>query len=513
MVTGMSKHTRYWLIVVLIVLSGYCLQVWDLDANSVWTDERATLQVIAQPLWTDFVDAVTTSEGRPPLYYVLLKGWDSLAGQSDYSLRYLSVLFAVLGISLAFALGSNLLGPAGGLFTAALTASAPYFVLYGRMIRAYPLTVVVGLTSCYFFLLLRKRDRFIYWIGYGLASLALLYSDYIVITLVAAQNLVWLWLVLRKSWRPAWQKWVVCQVLLVTAFVPWLPRVFAQGTRYHAQADFTRGWSGYAAKLLYPLYSFAIGETIFPWHPAAIIGVSLLLLLALWGYVTLYHRDRVGFVFTLAALGTPLFFMAFVFTTWLAPVIPFITFGSRLMFAGPVLYVAVAAGLLALRGPQWRLTLFSIVILARVFALDNYYDHRDFHNAIFVVPTREIAGTLATEAQPDDMIITEMNLPVERYYTGDATLFSSQQISQALVYLEQADPQRVWVVNYERDRSTAVNSLRPFLDTIQDTYVLVDTTGYLRQDPLYAQIKRRLLVHKGYEYKASLMLYEREENP
>jgi len=509
--SGTRRRLGHWLIVLLIVLVGYCLQVWDLDANSIWTDERASLEVISQPSLTGIIDTVTTGEGRPPLYWLLLKGWTIPTGQSDYSLRYLSVLFSVMGVSFAFAIGRVLLGASGGVFTAALTATAPYFVLYGRMIRAYPMTVVVGLASCYFFLTLRRHDRLIYWVGYILASVALLYTDYVVITLIAAQNIAWLWLVRRKLWKPSWIRWITCQVLLVATFAPWVPRVLVQSTRYHDRADFTSGLVGYTAKLLYPLYSFAIGETIFPWHPAAVVGVALVLLLAVWGCLSLYRRDRAALAFVLAAFITPLFFMAFLFTTWLAPVIPFITFGSRLMFAGPILYVAIAAGLLALRRPQWRMAAFAAVILARVFALNNYYNHQDFHNAIFVVPAREIANTVSAESEPDDMIIAELNLPIERYYTGDAPLFNSRQTTQALEYIQQSSPSRVWVVNYERDRSTATNSLQPFWDAIQDTYVVTGTTGYVPQNPLYARVKVKLLGHAGYEYKASLMLYVRKE--
>jgi uncharacterized membrane protein len=503
-----KRNPASLLLVVAIILVGYGLLTWDLDANSVWTDEEATLDVVSQPTLAAFFDDMATREGRPPLYYLLLRGWIAISGHSDFSVRYLSVLSSVVGISLAFALGHALLGHIGGLLTALLTITAPYYILYGRMIRAYPLTVVVGLASCFFFVLLLKRDRPCRWVGYGLASIALMYTDYFVFALLAAQNFTWL---ATLGWRRlSWKKWGLTQALLVIVFAPWVPSVIGQGIKYSGEADFAYGLSGYAVKTLYPFYSFAIGETIFPWHLAALIGVPLVLGLALWGYVVFYRRDRIAFFFTALAFAIPLLFTIFVVSTWLVPVLPFVTFGSRMMFAGPLLYLPVAAGLLDLRRPPWPVLLLAVVC-TRTFALDNYYNNRDFHNAIYIVPTREIAAIVTTRAQPGDIVVANSNIPLDYYYTGSAPLFYFEQSGEIQAYIEQASPVRVWVINYERDRSTAVNPLGTFVASIQDEYTLVESNNYVPQDPLYARVKVALLNHAGYEYKSSLFLYVRAD--
>lgn len=563
----MKRDLARLLLVATIILLGYGLLTWDLDAYSVWIDEHATLEVVSQPALADFFDAVVTREGRPPLYYLLLRGWIAMAGHSDFSVRYLSVLFSVTGIALTFALGRALLGHVGGAIAALLTATAPYYILYGRMIRAYPLTVLVGLASCLFFALLLRQDRLTRWIGYVLGSIALMYTDYFVMALLAAQNLIWLAV---SGWRRlSWKKWGLIQGLLVVVFAPWVPSVIGQSTKYSGEADFAYGLSGYAAKILYPLYSFAIGETIFPWHPAALIGVPLILGLAFWGYVVLYRRDRLAFFFTALAFVIPLLYTVFFVSTWWVPVLPFITFGSRMMFAGPLLYLPIAAGLIAfgtpadlhryrrpwrsispllrmdsrhhphwltlgipsiIRGrgrvlclPNWattrarpyilrRLILgLSVIVLTRAFALRNYYIGCDFHNAIYTVPTREIAATVTARAQPNDMVVANVNIPLEYYYAGSAPVFRMGRKNKIQTYIEQSPPAHIWVVHFERDRSTAANPLDAFVASIQDEYILIENKNYVPQDPLYARVKAGLLNHAGYEYKARLFLYVRAD--
>jgi len=107
------------------------------------------------------------------------------------------------------------------------------------------------------------------------------------------------------------------------------------------------------------------------------------------------------------------------------------------------------------------------------------------------------------------MVVANVEIPFDYYYAGSALLFHFGQTSEIQAYVEQARPVRIWVINYERDRSTAVNPLSAFVTSIQGGYTLVESNGYLPQDPLYARVKVALLNHAGYEYKTRLLLYVR----
>jgi len=80
------------------VLVAFALRTYLLGATNLWWDEAYSVWLARRPL-TELL-RTTAFDVHPPLYYVLLRGWMELAGDSEFSLRYLSVAGGVLTVVL-----------------------------------------------------------------------------------------------------------------------------------------------------------------------------------------------------------------------------------------------------------------------------------------------------------------------------------------------------------------------------------------------------------------------------
>jgi mannosyltransferase len=146
----------------------------------------------------------TAGDAHPPLYYLILKIWTILFGDSLFALRSLSVLFYLASIIVVYALcreaaarfpsAANTLFPStsGALFAALLLAIhlAPADEP-SRNARMYSQGIfLAGLTA---WLLLRAlrcpRGCLGWWLGYGLADAVFCYTHYYAFFTLAAQTL------------------------------------------------------------------------------------------------------------------------------------------------------------------------------------------------------------------------------------------------------------------------------------------------------------------------------------
>jgi uncharacterized membrane protein len=486
-----------------------------LPAKSLWVDELFTVQVAQEGDLGSLISRCIETERRPPLHYLVMHVWQGLLGDSETATRLPSVFFALLSLPLLARLARSLGSGRLGLWPAAVLAAMPTFVLYSRMARAYSMALALGLLSTILFLEVVQRPSRRAWIVYLLASAALLYTDYAVLSLILAQNLYVAYLILRRpvSTVPRLAMWLASQVALLLAFAPWLIILVSQTQRARLEADFARGLLGYALKLAYPALSLSAGETIFPWHLAALAGMMLVGILFVAGIVSLIRKGGGRAVFALLFLFTPFLFTAILLSS-VASDITFINMASRTLFALPFFALIIAAGLVALPPRPWRALAVIVLLLAWGAALLNYYAGRDFHNPIYVVPMREMVQEINAAALAGDVIVYDDDSVFAYYYTRSAAstpAFSSFSESEgAQRAITSAASRRVWLVTLGRDRTRVDAPGDLFVDWLATGYQLVQTRGYAAEDALYRQVKEKLLKRPDYEYKALIRLYERK---
>ncbi len=115
------------------------------------------------------------------------------------------------------------------------------------------------------------------------------------------------------------------------------------------------------------------------------------------------------------------------------------------------------------------------------------------------------------ESQAGDVVLSDSDTGFAFYYRRGSQPLPYQSdtgFEAARTFLEQHQPQRVWLLTFGRDRSRdqAPNELMGWL---QQRYTLVREQGYAEQDPSYQHIKATLLNRQVYRYKLLVQLYRR----
>src|SRR5439155_5899235 len=138
----------------------------------------------APPWWRVWT---TVDVPHPPLYFIALRLWMSLAGQTDAALRALSVVLSLLTVALLFDTARLLSGRGVALWASVLFALAQPQIDYGRQALYYPLLLLAGMAAANAVARIEKRGasrpRFA---ALFLATLTALLTHYFCIGAIAA---------------------------------------------------------------------------------------------------------------------------------------------------------------------------------------------------------------------------------------------------------------------------------------------------------------------------------------
>lgn len=501
------KGQRPGLWVTLPILwVAWALGVWRLNDLSMWIDEWFTVNIVHTP-WASFLEHIVATERRPPLHYALLKAWAFFAGDHEFTLRFYSITLALLGVATLYALGRHLLGRSAGWVAALLLASSPFAVLYGRMIRAYTQTMFLGTLSTLLLLRALEKPSGERWLAYGGTAISLLYTDYSGLAVVGSHVLFAL---VSPMARSLWRRWLIVFTGIALAYGFWGPVMMAQKSHPVRLTDLATGGIGLALKLIYPFYSWGAGETIFPWHPAAlpsVVGCSTLLL---FGLINLFRKDRTSFWLLTFLLVASLIFTA-VLTTFVATDIPFINAASRSFPAAPIFYLGVAGGLMSLRIRWPQVWIAAAIGVGFVCALVNYYNGQQFHNPIYAVPIRQIVEEVRASCSPHDLIVAESDTLFGYYYRhklGPA-VYQDADYEVNRYYIQTHGPDRVWLITFGRDSTAGMGQAEELAAWLMEQYSGLEIRGYVTQDTTYQRVKEFLLRRPAYVHKVLIRIYHR----
>lgn len=123
----------------LIVALGAVARAAALQGRgSFWLDELFTAHTVAQP-WRHMLSLIA-DDTHPPGYYILLKLWLRLLGDSDeLALRSFSAAVAVMGLVAVAALGPRVVGRGTAILWLVALAGSPILVTYSAEARMYSL--------------------------------------------------------------------------------------------------------------------------------------------------------------------------------------------------------------------------------------------------------------------------------------------------------------------------------------------------------------------------------------
>ncbi len=272
-----AKYVLLSALVITLLLTTW-LRFYRIDHQSYWNDEGNSLGLARRDVATIVRSAA--ADIHPPGYYLALKAWSALAGNSELALRGFSALAGIVLAALLYRLGKEYFGPWAGLAAALVGASNPFLIYYAQEARMYALLATLGAASFLLFSLWLRSSRppapplgdWRLGLAFSLVTAAGLFTHYAFGFIVLAQNVAALGGLLAHrgarsqpartgrqratphrsrpepplpgaaAARPAWQMrflaWVGWQALALALYLPWLPTALRQLTTWPAEREF-----------------------------------------------------------------------------------------------------------------------------------------------------------------------------------------------------------------------------------------------------------------------------------
>ncbi len=265
-----ANACQYRIILVFILLLATGLRFYRLDAQSFWNDEGNSARLSERPI--PAIIEGTASDIHPPLYYLILRGWRDLVGDSEFGLRSFSAFAGVLTVAVTVAIGKNfgtqidtddtgkkknLRSPVFirvPLLAGLLTAVSPPLIYYSQEARMYALLALWAVLSTWLLLKIHNSQFTIHnSLFYLLTIIAGLYTHYFFPAVLLTHSiLIFIWLRQKKqrlSLSPRhlftrlplhpFIQWLAIMFAAFLAYLPWLPIFLNQtGGRPGARGNF-----------------------------------------------------------------------------------------------------------------------------------------------------------------------------------------------------------------------------------------------------------------------------------
>ncbi|MDQ1638890.1 MAG: mannosyltransferase [Pyrinomonadaceae bacterium] len=194
-------------------------RLWRLSASCLWFDEIFSVHA-ARHGWAELLRFVAADIIHPPLFYLLLKIWISLGGESLLWLRLLPALIGMAAIIPFLLLCSELeLKQTERTVALLLLAVNGYLIKYAQELRMYSLLMFLSLCSLWLFVRFFKAEhgwrKQLGWLY--LINLLLVYSHYAGWIVVAVECLALVIWQRRKV-----KTFLIAFALLLLAYAPWV---------------------------------------------------------------------------------------------------------------------------------------------------------------------------------------------------------------------------------------------------------------------------------------------------
>ena len=137
-----SLVTGYWLLILLVAST---VRFYRIDHQSFWNDEGNSARLSERTI--PLIIEGTASDVHPPGYYLILRGWRELVGESEFGLRSFSAFAGVITVAGTIAIGRRFLPPVAAGTAGLLVALSPPLVYYSQEARMYSLLGMIAVLS------------------------------------------------------------------------------------------------------------------------------------------------------------------------------------------------------------------------------------------------------------------------------------------------------------------------------------------------------------------------------
>lgn len=357
-----SIFSRY--AIWIVILFGLFLRFVSIN-QSLWLDEATTALVAKMPL-SDIFSKFMPGDFHPPLYYIFMRGWVLLFGNSEISLRVPSVIFGVATVYFVFLIAKKLFDKKTALIASALSATSGLLIYYSQEARMYAMAGM--LVSVLFYLFLEKK-----WIPFSVCLVLLAMTDYTVLLVVP---------VFLIFGGRDFKKVVLSFIPTALVFAFWLPVFFKQvsGGTGVAGSEWwqilgTLSWKNLG---LIPV-KFVLGRISFDngLVYAIVAGASVLLYSLLLGINIVRRPYKTTSCTSACTLVSGWLVIPVVLGIIISIKIP-VLYYFRFLFCLPALYILAASGISKLQRFEFGIVL-SVALLTNILSSGYYLLNPKFH--------------------------------------------------------------------------------------------------------------------------------------
>ena len=286
------------------------------------------------------------SPNHSPLYFLILSVWGQMTVPDIMLARILSILFALLSLSMIFRLARDFIGPAAGIFALLLVCGNAFYNFFVTYARMY--TLLVFLSALVLWIYLRIVDKGAgakrrHYLGLGAAVYCLANTFLFSATFLLMLGLYHL---IAAPKNQTWLKISATVIVALALFAPWLLTVLPDA--YQRSIVFS-DWESQGSM-----------EALATWLTVSLNGQTLLLFLSIFGVLLGLLFKTIRFKPWLLMFLPYLLILALIanFTTFIA------ADTMRYHLSGWVpLLLTIVAGLYALYGIHWILSLLALLWL------------------------------------------------------------------------------------------------------------------------------------------------------
>ncbi len=207
----------------------FLLRTFTLDRQSLWRDEVDAIRFSDWSV-TELVAGLVRVGHNGPLYFLLLRPWRALVGDTEFALRYPSALLGVLAVPLGFLLARQLgFSRITGLTLGLLLATSPYLIWYGQEAKMYTLLLVlISLAFVAYLKALVGADlplpvkggkwRWVWWVIFVITTTLSYYVHILAPLMLSVYGITAL--LLYPQLRLHWRGWLISMGILILPYIP-----------------------------------------------------------------------------------------------------------------------------------------------------------------------------------------------------------------------------------------------------------------------------------------------------
>jgi uncharacterized membrane protein len=313
---------------VAVCLIYILLRFWNLTDSCLWFDEIFSIHA-AEMDYSNLFWFVAQDLIHPPLFYVFLKIWISLGGETLFWLRFFPVFFSIIALLPFYLLCRQIkLSKPTVALAFLFFAVNGNLIKYAQEVRMYSVLLCLSLFSLWLFARYLNVGKGIWFLTF--VNILLVHTQYFGWFLIFGEVLALLYLQRIKIGQM-----MIMFGLTVLSFIPWMITVW-QALQINADVSQNLGWASKPDLLTLIRFLFNLHEPFYfqtsNIDPLTIWQITLPLLLIIFTAICFYflnwknhdEKERNAFSFLIIIIFAPIL-LAFA-ASW---ILPYSIWGTR----------------------------------------------------------------------------------------------------------------------------------------------------------------------------------------